>query len=59
NIQQLRLSSMYNDDDNVKLFCRKLMALPLLPKTVIEYARDEIRLYSAWRNLMNDQIFGW
>ncbi|CAF3832306.1 unnamed protein product, partial [Rotaria sp. Silwood1] len=42
NIQQLGLGSMYNDDDNVKSFCRKLMTLPLLPEIVIEDAYDDV-----------------
>ncbi|CAF4958074.1 unnamed protein product, partial [Rotaria sp. Silwood1] len=58
NIQQLRLSSMYNDDDNVKLFCRKLMALPLLPKTVIEDVYDDLigNLSPYMRTVINDLL---
>ncbi|CAF1323957.1 unnamed protein product [Rotaria sp. Silwood1] len=58
NIQHLGLSSMYNDDDNVKSFCRKLMALPLLPETVIEDAYDDLvgKLAPDMRTVINDLL---
>ncbi|CAF2855277.1 unnamed protein product [Rotaria sp. Silwood2] len=34
-IQQLGLSSAYINDDNIRMICRKLMALALLPSSVV------------------------
>ncbi|CAF1277492.1 unnamed protein product [Rotaria sp. Silwood1] len=58
NIQQLGLSSMYNDGGNVKSFCRKLMALALLPETVIEDAYDDLgeNLSPDMRTVINDLL---
>ncbi|CAF4680546.1 unnamed protein product, partial [Rotaria socialis] len=42
NIQRLGLCTIYNHDDDVKHFCRQLMALPLLPEPVIEDTYDEL-----------------
>ncbi|CAF4000286.1 unnamed protein product [Rotaria sordida] len=58
NIQQLGLSSMYNDDCNVKSFCRKLMALALLSETVIEDAYDDLvgDLSPDMRTVINDLL---
>ena len=49
---------MYNDDDNVKSFCRKLMALPLLPEIVIEDAYDDLvgKLAPDMRTVINDLL---
>ncbi|CAF1004870.1 unnamed protein product [Rotaria sordida] len=42
-IQRVGLSTSYNDDDDdVKQYCRKLMALPLLPEAIIEDTYDEL-----------------
>ncbi|CAF5192510.1 unnamed protein product, partial [Rotaria magnacalcarata] len=58
NIQQLKLSSSYNNDDAVKHLCRQLMALPLLPEPVIEYTYDELvsNLSTTMRTAMNDLL---
>ncbi|CAF4036620.1 unnamed protein product [Rotaria magnacalcarata] len=42
NIQRLGLCTIYNHDDDVKHFCRQLMALPLLPEPVIEDTYDKL-----------------
>ncbi|CAF4356626.1 unnamed protein product, partial [Rotaria magnacalcarata] len=42
NIQRLGLCTIYNHDDDVKHFCRQLMALPLLPEPDIEDTYDEL-----------------
>ncbi|CAF4979696.1 unnamed protein product, partial [Rotaria socialis] len=42
NIQRLGLCTIYNHGDDVKHFCRQLMALPLLPEPVIEDTYDEL-----------------
>ncbi|CAF1237473.1 unnamed protein product [Rotaria sordida] len=41
-IQRVGLSTSYNDDDDVKQYCRKLMALPLLPEAIIEDTYDDL-----------------
>ncbi|CAF2058936.1 unnamed protein product [Rotaria magnacalcarata] len=58
NIQRLRLSSSYNNDDAVKHLCRQLMALPLLPEPVIEYTYDELasNLSTTMSTVMNDLL---
>ncbi len=42
NIQALGLSSAYADDDEVRIICRKLMALALLPITLVVDAFDNL-----------------
>ncbi|CAF3363228.1 unnamed protein product [Rotaria sp. Silwood2] len=41
-IQRVGLSTTYNNDDDIKKFCRKLMALPLIPEAIIEDTYDEL-----------------
>ncbi|CAF4689044.1 unnamed protein product, partial [Rotaria socialis] len=41
-IQRLGLSTAYNNDDDIKKYCRKLMALPLIPEAIIEDTYDEL-----------------
>ncbi|CAF4891392.1 unnamed protein product, partial [Rotaria sp. Silwood1] len=41
-VQRVGLSTSYNNDDDVKHFCRKLMALPLLPEPIIEDTYDDL-----------------
>ncbi|CAF3739739.1 unnamed protein product [Rotaria socialis] len=41
-IQRVGLSTTYNDDDDIKQCCRKLMTLPLLPEAIIEDTYDEL-----------------
>lgn len=41
-IQRLGLSTNYNNDDVVRHACRQLMALPLLPESVIENTYDQL-----------------
>ncbi|CAF4861709.1 unnamed protein product, partial [Rotaria socialis] len=36
------LSTAYNNDDDIKKYCRKLMALPLIPEAIIEDTYDEL-----------------
>ncbi|CAF4779172.1 unnamed protein product, partial [Rotaria sp. Silwood2] len=41
-IQRVGLSTTYNNDDDIKKYCRKLMALPLIPEALIEDTYDEL-----------------
>ncbi|CAF3345271.1 unnamed protein product [Rotaria socialis] len=41
-IQRAGLSTAYNNDDDIKKYCRKLMALPLLSEAIIEDTYDEL-----------------
>ncbi|CAF1192349.1 unnamed protein product [Rotaria magnacalcarata] len=36
------ISTAYNNDDDIKKYCRKMMALPLIPETIIEDTYDEL-----------------
>ncbi|CAF3073065.1 unnamed protein product [Rotaria sp. Silwood2] len=54
-VQRVGLSTSYNNDDDVKHFCRKLMALPLLPEPIIEDTYDDLLAATATelkKNLM-------
>ena len=51
-IQRLGLSTNYNNDDDVKHACRQLMALALLPATIIENTYDQL-LLTMTTNLKN------
>ncbi|CAF2727901.1 unnamed protein product [Rotaria sp. Silwood2] len=42
NIQKLGLSSAYVDDDQIRIICRKLMALALLPLSLVIEAFDNL-----------------
>jgi len=42
NIQWLGLSSLYADDDEVRIICRKIMALPLLPISLVVETFDSL-----------------
>ncbi|CAF4728863.1 unnamed protein product, partial [Rotaria socialis] len=41
-IRELGLSNTYKDDANARNFCRRLMALPLLPLNEVEFAFEEL-----------------
>ncbi|CAM4840208.1 unnamed protein product [Rotaria magnacalcarata] len=41
-IQRVGLSTAYNNDDDIKKYCRQLMALPLIPEAIIEDTYDEL-----------------
>ncbi|CAF4755012.1 unnamed protein product, partial [Rotaria socialis] len=41
-IQRVGLSTSYNNDNDIKHSCRKLMALALLPEPIIEDTYDEL-----------------
>ncbi len=42
NIQRLGLSDIYRDEEDARLFARKLMALPLLPLAEVDVAFENI-----------------
>ncbi|CAF4173513.1 unnamed protein product, partial [Rotaria magnacalcarata] len=41
-IQRVGLSTAYNNDDDIKKYCRQLIALPLIPGAIIEDTYDEL-----------------
>ncbi|CAF2042089.1 unnamed protein product [Rotaria magnacalcarata] len=41
-IQRVGLSTAYNNDDDIKKYCRQLIALPLIPEAIIEDTYDEL-----------------
>ncbi|CAF4369903.1 unnamed protein product [Rotaria sp. Silwood2] len=55
-IQRVGLSTSYNNNDDVKQYCRKLMALPLLPEAIIENTYDELiaTMSINLKNVLND-----
>ncbi|CAF1054091.1 unnamed protein product [Rotaria sordida] len=57
-IQRVGLSTSYNDDDDVKQYCRKLMALPLLPEAIIEDTYDEliVTMPKQLKDTLNDLL---
>ncbi|CAF4175600.1 unnamed protein product, partial [Rotaria magnacalcarata] len=36
------MTANHNNDDDIKKYCRKLMALPLIPEAIIEDTYDEL-----------------
>ncbi|CAF4486644.1 unnamed protein product, partial [Rotaria magnacalcarata] len=40
--QRVGLSTAYNNDDDIKKYCRQLMALPLIPEAIIEDTYDKL-----------------
>jgi hypothetical protein len=51
-------ASTYNNDANVRRFCRQIMALALLPEPVIEDAYDQLieKTSTTMKKTMNDLL---
>ena len=41
-IQSLGLSNKYDSDEDIRVICRKLMALPLMPLTLVSQSFDDL-----------------
>ncbi|CAF4817322.1 unnamed protein product, partial [Rotaria socialis] len=57
-IQRVGLSTSYNNDNDIKHSCRKLMALALLPEPIIEDTYDELlaAMSIEIKNKLNDLL---